>query len=77
MLAFQVGRSLSNNIVTLDICSVIGHLNTCAPIVQVSYIPRRRSLSDLHSLGPSALACVNHVETSTSVYNLYLNLSAK
>ena len=31
-----------------------------------------RSLRDLHSLGPSALGCVNSVETCTSVYNLYL-----
>ena len=30
-----------------------------------------RSLRDLHSLGPSALGCVNSVETCTSVYNLY------
>ena len=28
-----------------------------------------RSLRDLHSLGPSALGCVNSVETCTSVYN--------
>ena len=33
-----------------------------------------RSLHDLHSLGPSALGCVNSVETCTSVYNLYINL---
>ena len=31
-----------------------------------------RSLRDLHSLGPSALGCVNSVETCTSVYNLYI-----
>ena len=33
-----------------------------------------RSLRDLHSLGPSALGCVNSVETCTSVYvyNLYM-----
>ena len=31
-----------------------------------------RSLCNLHSLGPSALSCVNSVETCTSVYNLYL-----
>ena len=31
-----------------------------------------RSLRDLHSLGPSALCCVNSVETCTSVYNLYM-----
>ena len=31
-----------------------------------------RSLRDLHSLGPSALGCVNSVETCTSVYNLHL-----
>ena len=30
------------------------------------------SLRDLHSLGPSALGCVNSIETCTSVYNLYL-----
>ena len=34
-----------------------------------------RSLRDLHSLGPSALGCVNSVETCTSVYNLYLSKS--
>ena len=34
-----------------------------------------RSLRDLHSLGPSALGCVNSVETCTSVYNLYLHPS--
>ena len=33
-----------------------------------------RSLRDLHSLGPSALGCVNSVETCTSVYNLYIHL---
>ena len=32
-----------------------------------------RSLRDLHSLGPSALGCVNSVETCTSVYNLYIH----
>ena len=32
-----------------------------------------RSLRDLHSLGPSALGCVNRVETCTSVYNLYIH----
>ena len=31
-----------------------------------------RSLRDLHSLGPSALGCVNSVETCTWVYNLYM-----
>ena len=31
-----------------------------------------RSLHDLYSLGPSALGCVNSVETCTSVYNLYM-----
>ena len=31
-----------------------------------------RSLRDLHSLGPSALDCVNSIETCTSVYNLHL-----
>ena len=31
-----------------------------------------RSLRDLHSLGPSALGCVNRVEICTSVYNLHL-----
>ena len=33
-----------------------------------------RSLRDLHSLGPSALGCVNSVETCTSVYNLYIHV---
>ena len=36
-----------------------------------------RSLRDLHSLGPSALGCVNSVETCTSVYNLYLSSGGK
>ena len=31
-----------------------------------------RSLRDLHSLWPSALGCVNSVETCTSVYNLHI-----
>ena len=34
-----------------------------------------RSLRDLHSLRPSALGCVNSIETCTSVYNLHLDLS--
>ena len=32
-----------------------------------------RSLRDLHSLGPSALGCVNSIETCTSVYNLHVH----
>ena len=32
------------------------------------------SLCDLHSLGPSALGCVNSIETCTSVYNLHVYL---
>ena len=31
-----------------------------------------RSVHNLHSLGPSALGCVNSVETCTSVINLYI-----
>ena len=38
-------------------------------MVQVGYITRYRSPRDLHSLGPR---CVNHVETSTSWYSLYM-----
>ena len=33
-----------------------------------------RSLRDLNNLRPSALGCVNSVETCTSVYNLYLSI---
>ena len=33
-----------------------------------------RSLRNLHSLRPSALGCVNSVETCTSVYNLHVYL---
>ena len=36
-----------------------------------------RSLRDLHSLEPSALGCVNSVETCTSVYNLYVEPTEK
>ena len=42
------------------------------PMVQVRYIPRFGLLRDLHSLGPSALGCVNSVETCTLVYNLHI-----
>ena len=35
-----------------------------------------RSLRDLHSVGPSALGCVNSVETCTSVYNLHIDYRA-
>ena len=35
--AFQVGLSLRNNTVALDICSVIGQLITCTAMVQVCY----------------------------------------
>ena len=46
------------------------------PMVQVRYnYTSVRSLRDLHSLGPSALGCVNSVETCTSVYNLYLHIN--
>ena len=46
------------------------------PVVQVRYHDTSvRSLRDLHSLGPSALGCVNSVETCTSVYNLHLEYS--
>ena len=31
-----------------------------------------RSLHDVHSVGPSALGCVNSVEICTSIYNLYI-----
>ena len=33
-----------------------------------------RSLRNLHSLGPSALSCVDSIETCTSVYDLHLSL---
>ena len=46
------------------------------PMVQVRYIPRFGLYArDLHSLGPSALGCVNSVETCTSVYNLHITSS--
>ena len=44
-------------------------------MVQVHYITRCKSLHDLHSLRPPALGVKNHVETSASWYNLYLDYS--
>ena len=42
-------------------------------MVQVGYTTRYWSLWDKHNLWPAALGCVHPVETSTSLYNLYVN----
>ena len=41
-------------------------------MVQVCYTTRCWSLRDKHNFGPATLGCVYPVETSTSLYNLYL-----
>ena len=46
-------------------------------MVQVGYTTRCQSLWDKHNLGPAALSCVYPVETSTSLYNLYMYIDTK
>jgi hypothetical protein len=41
-------------------------------MIEVGYIPQF-CLYAIYSLGPSAISCVNSVETCTSVYNLYVH----